>query len=610
MKRAILLLVFIGLSTFCLQASTTVPGGTIGNAQWTMTGSPYLINGDLIIDSSLNIEPGVEVIFQGHYGIRVQGTMRAVGTGDDRIIFRAQDTTLWHIDSIPQGGWKGIYYHVFNKNWADSSQLEFCDIQDVKFGDSSQTTSSAYNYTLMILNREMKILDCNIFHNQSPRTNKTPGMIMQVYQDAQSTNKVEIARCKFYDNTTWLGVVFLQQWHIYKYQTTYFVHHNKFYNNAGATSSVYGIHTEMQYEHNEVYNNTCDDRGVHGSGLSLIQGRNIVRSNKFHHNTLHSNASISCNAGQTTIEKNFIHNNYMGASGSLCGISGGGAGIHLAHNQNSPRDSTKFIVRDNIIANNEANFAGAGIHMVQGRAEIYNNHIINNKSNGNGSAIAALGMQYTDLRIDNNIITNNGHPSGKSVWVGCDTFSFDNNLIDVPYSSTVWVVGGTMIGDTLNNVIGQNPNLVNPTTTQGYLTDATNSDFRLMNTSPCIDAGNSNGFALSNTDFYGNQRVQGSAIEIGAHEYEAAAPNSIEEISKGNIVVYPNPVSIGSEVRIRLKDVSEATLVVITLDGKKIKEVYLHQGDNIIDTDKWSTGIYLLQIHNDNLSYSRKLIIQ
>ncbi len=79
-------------------AQTEVAGGTItGKKTWSLSGSPYNINGDIIIqdNSSLVIEPGVEVNVNGEYYIRVEGEINAVGTKDDNIIFSAVEGTNW-----------------------------------------------------------------------------------------------------------------------------------------------------------------------------------------------------------------------------------------------------------------------------------------------------------------------------------------------------------------------------------------------------------------------------------------------------------------------------------------------------------------------------------
>jgi PKD repeat protein len=68
---------------------------------WSIAGSPYYVNEEIgIADGDvLVIEPGVEVVFTGHYGLRVEGSLQAVGTEQDSILFTAQD---------PDTGWAGI----------------------------------------------------------------------------------------------------------------------------------------------------------------------------------------------------------------------------------------------------------------------------------------------------------------------------------------------------------------------------------------------------------------------------------------------------------------------------------------------------------------------
>lgn len=85
---------------------------------WTAANSPYHINDDITIhaDSALTIEPGVEVIFQGHYPFIINGILNAVGTETDSIRFTA---------AIPDTGWRGLRFI----NSADTSHLAYCIIE-------------------------------------------------------------------------------------------------------------------------------------------------------------------------------------------------------------------------------------------------------------------------------------------------------------------------------------------------------------------------------------------------------------------------------------------------------------------------------------------------
>jgi len=65
-------------------AQTAVTYGSVSGT-WTLAGSPYLIQGNIMIpqDSTLVIQPGVTINFQGHYKIFALGRLIAVGTISD-----------------------------------------------------------------------------------------------------------------------------------------------------------------------------------------------------------------------------------------------------------------------------------------------------------------------------------------------------------------------------------------------------------------------------------------------------------------------------------------------------------------------------------------------
>ena len=102
------------LSTFESQrtyAQTEIPAGDVSGT-WTKANSPYNINGEITVPDSLtlSIEPGVEVVFTGHYKFNVQGRLLAIGTETDTIVFTINDTTGFHNVNIPDGSWTGIRF--------------------------------------------------------------------------------------------------------------------------------------------------------------------------------------------------------------------------------------------------------------------------------------------------------------------------------------------------------------------------------------------------------------------------------------------------------------------------------------------------------------------
>ncbi|MFA7692307.1 MAG: hypothetical protein GX117_00580 [Candidatus Hydrogenedentes bacterium] len=77
--------------------------------------------------------------------------------------------------------------------------------------------------------------------------------------------------------------------------------------------------------------------------------------------------------------------------------------------------------------------------------------------------------------------------------------------------------------DGRGNIVG-NPDFVNPSA----------GDFRLSSTSPCMDAGTSDGEDIPSTDIDGVPRPQGAGIDMGAYEYykEDKVPVKGEDLSK------------------------------------------------------------------------------
>jgi len=112
-----------------LFSQTQVSAGDVSGT-WQLAGSPYLINGEVTIpnDSTLIIEPGVLVEFQGHYKLNVQGRLLAVGTVTDTIVFTINDTIGFSNHNSSAGGWHGIRF-----SWTspanDSSKIRFCKLQ-------------------------------------------------------------------------------------------------------------------------------------------------------------------------------------------------------------------------------------------------------------------------------------------------------------------------------------------------------------------------------------------------------------------------------------------------------------------------------------------------
>ena len=118
MKTNVLTVSVILFLSFRLFAQTHIPAGYVSGT-WLASNSPYIIDGEIKIDTSdqLIIQPGVDVLFSGHYKLIICGRLLAEGTETDSIHFTAQDTAV---------GWHGLRFDHTDLNGQDSSKLDYC----------------------------------------------------------------------------------------------------------------------------------------------------------------------------------------------------------------------------------------------------------------------------------------------------------------------------------------------------------------------------------------------------------------------------------------------------------------------------------------------------
>jgi parallel beta-helix repeat protein len=87
-------------------AGTTVYGNVSGT--WDLAGSPYWVVDNCQVTGTLTIDPGVEVLFAGYSEINVTGTLNAVGTESNPIVFSSMQS------SPAPGDWSRIYLDYCN----------------------------------------------------------------------------------------------------------------------------------------------------------------------------------------------------------------------------------------------------------------------------------------------------------------------------------------------------------------------------------------------------------------------------------------------------------------------------------------------------------------
>ena len=147
------------------RAQTSIAGGNVYGV-WSSINSPYLINDDIEIpdDSTLVIEPGAIVEFQGHFVLNVQGVLHAIGVESDSILFTVNDTSGFSDPNSTAGGWGGI--RIIDPDITnDSTKLYYCKFEYAKaVGDVWHINTGG---ALTIINFDKVDVSYSLFTNNS-----------------------------------------------------------------------------------------------------------------------------------------------------------------------------------------------------------------------------------------------------------------------------------------------------------------------------------------------------------------------------------------------------------------------------------------------------------
>ena len=122
MKKLSFLLTILIMVTFTVKLNAqNIEANGLQSGIWEA--DTVFVTSNISVLESLIIQPGTTVVFQGHFGIRVENGafIQAIGTETDSITFTAADTTGFHIFNLGRGGWNGIHLDD-----ARASQFDYC----------------------------------------------------------------------------------------------------------------------------------------------------------------------------------------------------------------------------------------------------------------------------------------------------------------------------------------------------------------------------------------------------------------------------------------------------------------------------------------------------
>jgi hypothetical protein len=287
-----------------------------------------------------------------------------------------------------------------------------------------------------------------------------------------------------------------------------------------------------------------------GAGIYIYKANIVVIShNEFTYNYAQflGGGIFSQEAYNLEIENNVFYKNTSFYEDFDVGLTTGQGSAMNVWNGNP---SAKCLIRNNIMSNNFS--LGGTLVESYLKPRIENNLICNNHgisvTNGHSWSVAHYvgntivnnvsyyylsGIVYTspNIHIDNCIIWNNfsAYPGNPQV------FSLENLPIAIRNSNIMNDIEG-------EGNINEFPMFVRPTYDVGHTFDGLSADYSLLDESPCVNTGtaDTSGLNLSPIDLWGNPRVFGGRIDMGAIENQNVLLYE-EALVASSFQVYPNP---------------------------------------------------------------------
>lgn len=312
---------------------TDIDSGSV-SGRWRLKESPYNINGEITVpkDSTLTIEPGVEVIFTGHYKFNVKGRLLAVGTKTDSIRFTAEDK---------KSGWHGIRF-LYTPASNDTSKFIYCSFKYGKANTGEFSGSERSGGAIFMRGFGKVIISDCLFES-----NMNNGEISATGGAAVYVNNASpvITKSTFRNNSGTTDCSVLCTY------TNAIMSNNKFLNNSGAHAPVTCLNGSPKLSGNLIMNNTTTRAG---GGIFVVT----------------TTAKITNNI--------VIHN-------SCFGVEGEGGGIK------SWLDDKSAIINNTIAFNSAAH--GGGLCFNQNAEAVLINNIIWGNTSSDGSQVNIVDYQ-------------------------------------------------------------------------------------------------------------------------------------------------------------------------------------------------------------------------
>jgi parallel beta-helix repeat protein len=373
--RLVFSLIFLLTMAVNVSADTTISGGPItADTTWALSGSPYIVNGSILVMTgvTLTIEPGVEIRFGEGNSFQVDGTLIAKGTESQKITFTANNSGInWGYLLFSTSSTDATY--DTEGNYTGGSILRHCIIEYAGGADVEN-------------NGAVRLDDAHPFFNHvTIRNNQTSGI-----KAWDISGTIKIINSTVSNNTS-----------SYQYDgggidvegkgtgSTVYIFNSTIDNNIGGDGGgIYLTTQNVTLEDNTITNNKASTFGSGGGIYFSSYNSNAILKN----NTITNNTANGHGGGiYLSSSNNIVENNTM--TGNTGG--GYGGGIYL--------DSSNSIVENNTMTNNTAE-KGGGIYVRGGKTTISNNTIDNNTATDD---VGGAYLDGSDIKFFDNIVSSN-----------------------------------------------------------------------------------------------------------------------------------------------------------------------------------------------------------
>ncbi|UCE38016.1 MAG: Ig-like domain-containing protein [Thermoplasmata archaeon] len=392
------LLIFFGKDT----SGTEIPGGHISTTTtWGVSGSPYIINGDVIVDSgiTLEIEPGVEVKFNGKYNLYIEGDLTALGNDANHITFTSNS------GNPSSGDWDSIRI-----NSTGHLRMNYCD---VLYGNYAiyihQASDNLVENTTISQNLRYGIYSTYSSNTQIKNSNIGQNGFSGIY--FYGSSNADIINCAINSNS-FQGISISNSSEINIFDSDSFsnelngIHILQSSYVTIINSDIYqnsNLGVTMRFSKNIIFEN-CEIFSNGEDGMYMLDCTfGGIKNCIFYDN---ENGIYMSNSSSITVENSQIYTNDQTGltllDSSYCTLenldiySTGDYGIYISWDDESKIGSSFIIVRDANISNNLYGIAVRFSH----NTTVENSHIFSND-------IAISAQQCEDINvISNNISTN------------------------------------------------------------------------------------------------------------------------------------------------------------------------------------------------------------